>query len=365
MKFEYKALFIPLVLSLFIAFIGCESSELKGEVIGQKKPVKVLSVKNELYEDYLTYIGSINSQKTIKLGFKSSGKLSKIDVSIGDKVELGTSLAKLEPIDINFALDAANSQYSVAESQVKKAEDTLSFMQDTYDDLMKLYEAGSISKKQLDESKLKLDLASSDYESALSSQSQAQTNLNQKLDLKGELDLKSPVEGIVLDIINESGEIIGAGQPVVIIRNNNQTFIVGVNQSDLSKITQETKVSIDIDGKIQDGKIIRISEVPDLTTRTYEVEVMLETSDLPLGAIGEIKFFIDEFTAMKIPVSSILSSDSDYVYVLKGSKVEKKIIELEAVHEGSVVVTGLKDYDEIVVEGMKNLRNFDEVKVLD
>lgn len=365
MKLIHKALFLALALTMIMSFSACESSELGGEVLDLKKPVKVTSVKNEMFDDYITYIGSINSQKTVKLGFKSSGKLSKLNVGVGDKIEVGTSLATLEPIDINFAIDAARSQLNAAKSQVKKAKDTMTFMQNTYDDLGKLYGAGSISKQQLDESKLKLDVATSDYNLAVSSQSQAQTNLNQKLDLKGELDLKSPVEGIVLDIINESGEIVAAGQAVVIIRNNNQTAVVGVNQEDLGKITLETKVSVDIDETTEGGTIIRISEVPDSATRTYEVEVMLEKSDLPLGAIVEVRFIIGEFIGMKVPVSSILSSDDDYIYVVEEGKATKNIIIVENIHEGSALVSGLSDGDKIVVEGMKNLKNFDLVKVLD
>ncbi|MGB3366458.1 MAG: efflux RND transporter periplasmic adaptor subunit, partial [Acidaminobacteraceae bacterium] len=291
-----SGVFLTLAVTMIMSFSACESSELGGDVLALTKPVKIVSVKNEMFDDYITYIGSVNSQKTVKLGFKSSGKLSKLNVKIGDKIEVGTSLATLEPIDINFALDDARSQFNSAKSQVKKAKDTMAFMESTYLDLGKLYEAGSISKQQLDESKLKFDIATSDYNLAQSSQSQAQINLNQKLDLKGELNLKSPVEGIVLDIINESGEIIGAGQPVIIIRNNNQTAVVGVNQEDLGKIDLDTKVSVAIDESNQNGTIIRISEVPDSATRTYEVEVMLGKSDVPLGAIGEVKFIIGEFT---------------------------------------------------------------------
>lgn len=365
MKLIRNASLLAIMLTMIVSLSACANDELAGEVVDLKKPVKVASVKNEMFDDYITYVGSINSQKTLKLGFKSSGKVSKMNVEIGDKVSMGTSLATLEPIDINFALDAARSQFNAAKSQVKKAKDTVTFMQNTYDDLGKLYEAGSISKQQLDESKLKLDVAISDYNSAQSSQSQAQTNLNQKLDLKGELDLKSPVEGIVLDVINESGEFVSAGHPVIIIRNNNQTAVVGVNQEDLSKINIDTKVSVDIDELIQEGKIIRISEVPDATTRTYEVEVMLEKSDVPLGAIGEVSFTIGKFTGMKVPVSSILSSDDDYVYVVKDEKAIKSIIKVEDVHDGSALVSGLSNGDRIVVEGMKNLKNFDKVKILD
>jgi len=365
MKIMRSGVLLALAVTMIMSFSACESSELGGEVLNLKKPVKVISVKNEMFDDYITYIGSIKSQKTVKLGFKSSGKLSKLNVDIGDKIGVGTSLATLEPIDINFALDAAKSQFNVSKSQVEKAKYTVTFMQNTYDDLGKLYDAGSISKQQLDESKFKFDIATSDYNSAVSLQSQAQTNLNQKLDLKGELNLKSPVDGIVLDIINESGEIVAAGQPVVIIRNNNQTAVVGVNQEDLSKITLETKVSVDMDETTVDGTITRISEVPDSATRTYEVEVMLEKSDVPLGAIVEVRFVIGEFIGMKVPVSSILSSDDDYIYVVKDEKATKNIIIVENVHEGSALVSGLSDGDKIVVEGMKNLKNFDEVKVLD
>ncbi|MGB3365915.1 MAG: hypothetical protein WBA54_00350, partial [Acidaminobacteraceae bacterium] len=71
------------------------------------------------------------------------------------------------------------------------------------------------------------------------------------------------------------------------------------------------------------------------------------------------------FTGMKVPVSSILSSDDDYVYLVKEEKATKNIIIVENVHEGSALVSGLNDGDKIVVEGMKNLNNFDKVKVID
>lgn len=364
MNRKQKVTILSFLMALIVGFSACESSEIDSSQ-SLKKPVKIIEVKKETFDNNLTYIGSINSQKTLKLAFKSSGKVSKVNVSIGDKVNVNTTLVSLEPIDVNFALDAASSQYDAAKSQVKKARDTADFIKKTYDDLEKLYESGSISNSQLDEAKLKLDIANSDYKSAVSSESQAKTNLNQKVDLRNELSIKSTVEGFVLDVLNEVGEFVGAGQPVVIIRNNNQTAIVGISQEDLSKIKLDTKVNVTIDGNIQKGNIIRISEIPDIETRTYEVEVMLEKSDNPLGAIGEVNFVIGEIVGMKIPVSSILSSDEDYVYIVKDGKATKSTIVVESVHEGSALVIGLNDSDQIVVEGMKNLKNFDEVKILE
>lgn len=359
-----KAMLTVLCISMIVSTTGCSIKKSEKQIVEITKPVKVKAINEDTYKESITYIGSINPEQTLKLGFKMGGKISKVNVKIGDKIKKGTVLASIDPVDVNFAVEAALAQLNSAVAQVKKAKDSLEYLTDSYNDMQKLYDTGSISESQLTESKLRLDVAKSDYDYAINMQNQARTNYNQKNDLMGDSTLVSNVDGTVVDVLNEPGELVMQGYPVVVVRNENQTFIVGLNQEDVNKVDVGEETQVKIDDITQSGKIIKVSEVPDGSTRTYEVEILLDKNDNPLGAIGSATFITGDIKAFKIPISAILSSDVDYVYLVEDNIAIKKNITIKGIIDGEAMVEGLKDGDKVIIEGMTKLSGQDKVDII-
>src|SRR5579864_7242754 len=65
--------------------------------------------------DAVTGTGPIAASQAVPLNFKNSGKVSEIDVNVGDKVKAGQVLAKLDDSDLKTQLQQA--QANLANSQ--------------------------------------------------------------------------------------------------------------------------------------------------------------------------------------------------------------------------------------------------------
>ena len=389
-----------LICSLFLSIAmlsGCGKSD--SEKTNTKTyPVKTLEVKNESYPISLEYEGITGGSEVRKLSFKSSAKISKIYVSKGQHVKKGDKLIELDKSDLNIAMEASKSQMNAASAQynksvngaqqedinkaeiaVKNAEDNYNYYKDLYDKNVKLYETGAVAKQHVDSAKLQAD----SYESALNSAKQtlqqlqngsreedkqallaqlnaAKANYDSKVNLVQDASMIADTDGYVVDVLCKEGEMQVAGNPVVLIRSENQVITVGLSDDDVKKVQVGTKTQVKIDDVTTEGEIINIVQMADKQSGTYSAEVKLSNPiDNSKFYIGErIKVYISagEKNSIWIPISSILNDGEDYVYVVENGHAVRKNVTLGNTSEDKVSVEGLKTGDKLVIEGMKNIK---------
>jgi len=70
--------------------------------------------------DAVTGTGPIAASQAVPLNFKNSGKVSEIDVNVGDKVKAGQVLAKLDDSDLKSQLDQAKANLANAQAAYNK-----------------------------------------------------------------------------------------------------------------------------------------------------------------------------------------------------------------------------------------------------
>jgi membrane fusion protein, multidrug efflux system len=145
--------------------------------------------------------GLITAQRQSALGFPSGGQIAEILVDVGDRVETGQSLARLDTRALNAQLQAARADIRVAQAQSELAEVTLSRQQS-------LVERGHVSGQALDE-------AQASYDAALARIQSAQA-VRDALDVQIELaTLTAPFSGVITDRSFDEGASVGAGAPVL------------------------------------------------------------------------------------------------------------------------------------------------------
>jgi hypothetical protein len=87
------------------------------------------------------------------------------------------------------------------------------------------------------------------------------------------LPRRTPIKKHRIIFLNKKGEIVAAGYPVVVVRNESFVINTGVPSKELVMIRQGTEADIKVDGRILKGKVSVISQAPDERSRTYNVEV--------------------------------------------------------------------------------------------
>lgn len=396
-----KLLLLALVLIFTLAGCKTNNSEEAEEV--EKKPVKVIEVKEESAISELQYIGVVMPEEVKKLSFKSSGKIASIKVLEGQKVKKGQTLAILDTKEIGFSVDAAQAakdavqaQYNkavngatqedidIATANAAKAEKAYDYAKDNYERALKLYEAGGLAKQEMEGAKLELDIRQEEYNGAKTLLSQAQkgsreedkdalkaqidqadADLGYKLSMVNDASMKADMNGYVMDVLSKDGEIIGGGYPVIILGSTVNIVKFGLTQEDAAQVNIGDSIRIESQDKCFNGKIKSIDKIIDSETRTFSARAVLEDCSLPSGTIVKIHIPTEEYNAINIPLTSIMRGNYDYVYIVEDEQIKKRQIELGKVRDSMVEVSGIMKGEKLVIEGMKKINDGDMVKIIE
>ena len=355
---------LTIIFIMPLVLLACSSEPTDDMSQETKIPVKTKIVQSEEVADRLHYIGLVSSNKVVNKSFKVEGRILDVYVEEGEQVETGQALLVLEPVDLEYALEAAKSDHLSAIAQENKARQAYVFAQSHFEDIKALYDQGAVSKIEFDQAKLNFNGAKADLESASERVKQAKTALDQSQDMQAESILYAPFDGQANRVLVESGEFVSTGYPVVVLSDNKKTVFTGVSQEDVQKVQPGMEAEVTIDEIKSTGIVKTVNSIPDQDTRTYQVAIDVEVISYPVGAVGDVDIIVGTREGIKIPVSSVLSSSTDYVYVVEENRAIKKEINLEGVVDTNVYVSGLDPGDELIIEGMKNVKNLSEVNIL-
>lgn len=363
-KITLKIAIMTFAFLMMLSLSACASSPVEEVAKAVDIPVKTMTVKSETLSETIDYIGIVNSSKLVNKSFKVEGRVLEVYIEEGESVDSGQALLVLEPTDLDYAKESAQAEYSSAFAQESKARQAYDFAKNHFEDMKALYNNGAISKLDLDQAELNFNVSKLDLESASERVKLAKTALDQRENMQAEAMLYAPFDGQVIKVMVEEGELVNAGYPVLILSDNKKTIYTGVSQEDVQRIEPGMEAKVIINEKENLGVVKTVNSIPDMETRTYEVTIDVEDISSPVGAVGDVKIFVGTRQGIKIPISSILSSSVDYVYVVENNRALKRVIQLEKVIDTHVYVSGLEVGDQLIIEGMKNVKNLSDVNVL-
>ncbi|WP_352338319.1 efflux RND transporter periplasmic adaptor subunit [Psychrobacter sp. 16-MNA-CIBAN-0192] len=213
--------------------------------------------------EVITLQGQMQMQQT-SIAAKVPGRIAQILVTEGDMVTIGQQLIKMDSPEINAKINQARAGKQMAQSQLDKAENgarpqeiaqakaawlankaASDLAANTYERVNRLYEEGLMARQKRDEAfaqslatqgqteaaRLQYDLAmegarSEDKSAATAQVAQVDAKLDEALVAKEEANLKSPIAGIVDNVIVSPGEVIGEGVPLLTLVDTNKQWVV-------------------------------------------------------------------------------------------------------------------------------------------
>ena len=332
-----------------------QSIELQGQTIYNKK----IDVKSET-------TGNI-----VKINFNRGNNVNKnselIKISMENRIELLNSRKKdLERLNKELKLNEKNKNNLLSQNK----------------ELIKLYEIEYASAKQLIDkglsSKSKLSLASFNLANAKADQKDIEIKFesqlsniesqiaNVKSDLKIiELDIENtnitaPFDGIISEKIVEISEFITPGNILFTIIDLNPIKVQGyLSEYDVNKVQIGTKTIIEnSNGVKKNGKITFISPSAETSTRTFEITIEADNSDLSFKSGITTKIIIEgsELKAHKIP-PAILTLLDDGTVGVKAVDKDNKVIFFPTLTVKDTVdgmwVTGLPDTVDLIITGQE------------
>jgi HlyD family secretion protein len=113
-----------LFLLLGFLYLTGQLATVQRRLLGESTAVsyQTAAVPKGTVAETVTATGPVAAAQTLPLSFKSSGKLAELTVSVGQKVKKGDVLARIDPADLQAALDQAKANLQQAQAAFTKAQ---------------------------------------------------------------------------------------------------------------------------------------------------------------------------------------------------------------------------------------------------
>lgn len=299
----------------------------------------------------LHFSGSLDPEWQAQVAAKVDGRLEKVYVHEGDRVEKGQVLAILEQMDTDANLLSAKGSFLDAQTSLRKAETDLARYE-------KLYATGAVSQQVVDDYRFARDNAAAKLEAARGSLQGMESKAAGTV-------VTAPADGIVAKRFYQEGYYAKAGTPLFAIADISMlktTIHIPEGQVTGVRVGNEADIALPAyPGKKLVGKITRIAPVADLPAHTFAAEVSVDNSEGLLAGVYANVSLIGEphEQVLTIPMHAIvMRDDQQTVFVADAQGVVQRRVLALGYSDDKVaeVLSGLDEKDTIVVEGHNKLR---------
>lgn len=387
------------------AAAGSDSTAAGGAA--QLTAVRVVSPQPASAQAAAPLSATLRSTQQALVAFQVGGQVASVTRKLGDKVKAGDVLAQLDTqlfeaqrdqaagalaqaqaqLELTLA-GARPEEVAMAQSAVDSAQAVVDKAQADYDRARKLYDSGVIAKQQLDAAETGLKQAKEGLKAAQrqleiakqgareeekqlarAAVQTAQAALTQAETQLAYATLKAPFAGAVSMRQLEPGQVIGAGMPVFEVANLDQleaeTALPEGQYTNIA-VGQHVQLGFPALPKVSVGGMVdSVAPRADAATRGFSVKVKLDKTPagvLP-GMVALIKLPADEKQAgLTIPRRCIVNGK---VFVVESDTVHERAVQVLADQGDEVSVEGLKENEQVVLNGQEYLKDGDQVRVVD
>lgn len=349
-----------MALPLIVVLAGCKGeAKVEQEVA---RPVRVVIVGEAIREHSQTYSGVVKPRIESAIGFRVAGKIVERLVNVGDRVEIGQVIARLDDADLKLAADSAKAAVASARSRCRVASDNL--------------ERGKALLPKAIISQATYDTRRNELDAALSALESAEAQFRQATNAVGYATLRADKAGTVTAVMGEPGQVVSAGQTVITLAHAGETEIaVAVPEQDAGHFTigQRARITLWAGPRVSlEGHIREIAGQADAASRTYAVRIAVSGAPqtMRLGMTASVALRIDDEAAgVVVPLASLTESEeSPVVFVVNPANeaVRRTPVSMGAIAEGGVRITkGLQAGDVVVTAGVQFLRDGMRVRLPD
>jgi RND family efflux transporter MFP subunit len=326
------------------------------------RPVRAITVEELPGGETVTLTGRIEAQEEVSLAFRVGQRLIERKVNVGDRVEPGQLVARLESTTLDNAVQAARANLAAAQAAAGDAR--LEFERQR-----SLFERGVAPRARFESAQAARDASAAQVDAA---QAQLATAREQRT----YTELYADAAGAVTAVGAEPGEVVAAGQMIVrVARRGGRDAVFDVParvKQAAGGLDPEVTVTLGSDPSVRTtGRVREVSPQANPVTRTFEVRVGLTepppamrlgttvTGSIELAAGGGIRIPASSLTsAQGAPAVWVLDPDTDTV-ALRSVVVEQSGLAEVAIAQG------LAPGDVVVTAGVQTLRPGQKVRLLE
>lgn len=240
--------------------------------------------------------GQVEPDEQVIVRAETAGQVARWAVERGARVESDQLLTELR-------MDDREAQRQRAIAQVRRAEGELEAVQG-------LIARDFATERERDAREAELEAARAELEAV-------ETDI-------ANTRIRSPIAGVVESRLAERGDYLNVGEPVAeIVDNDPLRAVVQVPQHQISRLQsgQEARVRF-LSGEQVDGEVAFVSNLADVTTRTFRMEVTVPNPEwaLPAGISAEVTVPTEEVLAHAISPAHVTLGPDGRIGVMAADK---------------------------------------------
>lgn len=320
-------------------------------------------------------IGTVQARYTYRIGPTFAGRISKVDVQVGDHVTAGQLLGEMDPVDLDERVRAQAAASRRAQAQVREAEARQRYAQTQARRYEKLLAVHSISEEAVATKRQEQQVANAALSGAHEELARTEADRAALVAQRSNLRLVAPVDGLVTVRDADPGTTVVAGQAVVEVVDPHSIWInVRFDQLGAQGLAAQlpARVVLRSRNKVSlPGHVLRVEPIADAVTEETLAKVTFDTLPQPLPPLGELAEVTVSLPAQPaapiVPNAAIRHLNNALgVWRLEDGDLHFTPVELGAADlDGNVQVNkGLKAGDRIVVYSEKALTAHSRIHVV-
>ncbi len=332
-----------LIIGSAAVLISCGGNDT--EVAHKEKavPVTIAEVESNDISVKMTYSGTLEGEQQAQIFASIPEAVVELPVKEGSEVKAGAPVILLDK-------NGMASHYNQSRAVVLQA-------RDNFDKMAKLYQQGAVSEQAYIGARTGLEVAEANFASA-----------------RQQVELTSPISGILTDISVNIGEYAPMGIPLATVaRTDFMRLTLFVDSRGAAIIKNGDKAIITVDSKEKlfeeyTGKVIETARSADPQTRLFRIEVKIPN---PKGELIPGMFARAELTVLElknvpaVPREAVFSVEGVHkLFMLSGDRaVERTVTIGESTKELAQVISGASPGDTVVVVGRNLIEDGTLVKI--
>jgi RND family efflux transporter MFP subunit len=347
------------VMALAAAFLG-ECQREVDNAAPEARPVRTVTVEKSQASAPSALTGRIEAEDEVALAFRISGRIIENDVKLGEQVQPGRVVARLESQNELNALRSAQANLAAAEGQLVQASNH-------YERQKFLLARDVLARAAFDEATQALQSAQSQVDAS-------EAQLKAAHDLVTFTELKADAAGIVTALGPGAGEVVQAGQMIArLARQGGRDAVFDMPAQLIRSAPADPLIVVSLADDplmIASGRIREVAPQADPVTRTFEVKIGLTDppAAMRLGATVTGRMQTESVPTIEIPATALTERNQQpAMWIVDPASLTVSMRNVEILQKNPAVVVvskGLEVGEIVVTAGVRALHAGQKVRLL-
>ena len=344
------------------------------------RQVEIQKVEYKLIKSSILASGTLAFREQVQLRSEVIGQVTELHVEETDQVKKGDPVITLDPKTYQAQVEQAEARVRIQRIAIERQHLLIKTLTDRFKRQEIMFAKSLVDEDSYEAVESELELSKVDLRSLQESLAQASAALDQAEELLSKTRIKSPIDGVVIQVDIKVGETVMAGttnipgSTMMVIADPSETLTeVQVDEADIAQVREGQNADIftaafpdtPLSGTIQSiASVARQS--PGQASLSFLVKILLDEQDTMIIRTG-MSVRADIYTqtseeTLAVPVQAVLydeDTDKDdegkkeqtYVFVMEDGKAVRKDVEVGISSDSDQEIKSGLEQGEIVIFG--------------